>query len=649
VLGSARAWLGAATVLVVLTGGGVWLLWPDAGDERLRGYVSQRPPVPIVFTSRSGLASLAAAAPEGEGFVFPGQALWQAKEGRLWLLTTRGTVRELTWNKPLPDGTLIDVMSPSVSPDGQTIVFAGRKGPPDPGHFRLYEVRVDGSGLRQLTGGPTDSGCTALPPMRSRGPDDHSLLSEQERRTVDYDDVDPIVRGVDGRVIFASSRTPDLGRGHSRRSTNLWIMNADGSGMRPLTANRNNDRWPFLLATGYLTFSLWSYNPEVITADERDIRPFEPGLASATRPVDRWLAGLRQPDGDRFGSLLKTPGPVWRPRPLFNGRLIFMTSRDDSSLADSDLGLHPLRVVQAEPGLLSNAPSAVPSDQPLPRQKTQNLWPGPAADKEGRAMSFATPSPCPPHSVVLAGAPREPGDGGIFPASYGIYLMDDNWQTEKGQPVSAGQVNLRLLFDDPDLVDAEPVAVYRRWVRGAESPSGHKFRPAISEKIALANGTPYFGPAGQVFNSDLYVNMHKDLASQQTDLGEGPIFDGPPKGSIDHIRIWASRRDRFDDPTTSRLPGSWELLVKTPTHDRGFGTWLPADVPTVLAAFTREGSVLRWTTAAKDSKGQRATFYGYAGDHYSGMPPGGQTFCTGCHPGHSGVGRGDHDYAERSR
>jgi hypothetical protein len=213
--------------------------------------------------------------------------------------------------------------------------------------------------------------------------------------------------------------------------------------------------------------------------------------------------------------------------------------------------------------------------------------------------------------------------------------------------VSAERAGLRLLFDDPDLVDAEPVAVYARTVRGPGSPARPASAPGSTPKLVLADGSEYRGPAGQVFNSDLYVNLHRDLPDQRTDKGEGPIFDGPPEGSIDHVRIWASRRDRFDDPVNPRVPGAWDLLMRAAVRDRSFGTGLPANVPTVLAAFTREGRVVRWTTAAKDSDGRQATFYGYAGDHYSGMPPGGQTFCTGCHPGHSGLGRTDHDHAER--
>src|SRR5262249_14340825 len=157
-----------------------------------------------VFTSRSEPLSFEAAAPEGEEFTYPGRRLWAAREGRLRLLTPRGTVHELTWGKSLPDGgTLIDVMSPSVSLDGKKVLFAGRKGGDAPGHFRLYEVNLGGSGLRPLTGGPDDEGCAVVPPMRFAP--DGSVLPDRERRRIDYDDVDPVeVSREPRRILFAS-------------------------------------------------------------------------------------------------------------------------------------------------------------------------------------------------------------------------------------------------------------------------------------------------------------------------------------------------------------------------------------------------------------------------------------------------------------
>ena len=82
-------------------------------------------------------------------------------------------------------------------------------------------------------------------------------------------------------------------------------MRFDGGQKQPLTASRYNDRWPFLMTSNFLAFSLWSYNPEVLSADERTLAPCEPGAPGATRPVDTWLGAFRQAAGDRFGALLK--------------------------------------------------------------------------------------------------------------------------------------------------------------------------------------------------------------------------------------------------------------------------------------------------------------------------------------------------------
>src|SRR5262249_44786544 len=156
---------------------------------------------------------------------------------------------------------------------------------------------------------------------------------------------------------------------------------------------------------------------------------------------------------------------------------------------------------------------ARPADQPLPRQRTKSLYHGPVADRGGRALSLATPSPCPKHSILMAGAP--PDSGTILPGRYGIYVGNDDWANEDGPPVRAADATLQLLFDDPDFLDAEPVAIYPRFVRGSDAPSRHVSRPVIPHKVTLADGTQYDGPGGPVFNNNLYVNLHRDLLSQQ--------------------------------------------------------------------------------------------------------------------------------------
>jgi hypothetical protein len=232
----------------------------------------------------------------------------------------------------------------------------------------------------------------------------------------------------------------------------------------------------------------------------------------------------------------------------------------------------------------------------------------------------------------MTGAPLQPGQAAPAPGSYGLYLADQDWQTEDERP--APKAGLRLLFDDPDFVDAEPVAVYARPVRGNW--------PDIPATPAQGEARPE-GPAGRV-ESSLMISVDQDLPGQATDTGARPIFDEPPAGAIDHVRIYASRRDRFDDPVRPRVEGGWGLVAEVPVKN-GFSTWLPAGVPMVLAGFDRDGRVARWTTAARDSQGRQATFYAFAGDHYSGTRPGVYQFCNGCHPGHSILEKPDH--AER--
>lgn len=604
--------------------------------RRLAAYVETAASVPVVFTSRSEPASLEAAAPEGAPYHWPGQRLWQAREGRLRILSLAGEVRELTWGRELPGGgTLIDVMSPTVSPDAQKIIFAGRKAPPDPGHFRLYEVDIAGGHLRQLTGLEGDEGCTAVPPLRY-GPDGKKL-PDAERRRVDYDDVDPVYLP-DGRIVFASTRVPDLGVGHARRATHLWVMEADRSRKHPITANRNNDRWPFLMQSSYLVFSLWSRNTEVITSDAKEVARYAPGGEYQTAPTDYWLGGLIEPTGDRFGALVKVAEPVWRPRPLFNGQIVYMSA--DEEPPDTTTGdrlaeksyRRRLRLVQAEPGLLTHVPSAVPSGESLPRQDAQAFRSAaPLVDATGREWSLATPSPLPPGNVLLAGAPLSPGAASPAAGAYGIYQVSDDWS-------SPGSLVYQKIFDDPELVDAEPVGVYPRDLQGEwrDIPASPGVNTA---RMKLADGSQYDGPAGSIVNPGLSIPQGKGIRGQQTDAGDEPIFDAPPPGTIQGVRIYGSYRDRFDDPEMPRIAGEWKLLKEFPLEKQGgINIWTPSGVPIVLAGINSQGEIARWATSAADSEGKRATFFALAGDHYSGTRAGMHHFCLGCHPGHSNPG-----------
>jgi Tol biopolymer transport system component len=95
-----------------------------------------------------------------------------------------------TGKQQLTGPLMVDLGSPSWSPDGRTLAFTGRGGD-------IYVVHAEGSGLRKLTAGPGwDVGARWSPDGR--------------------------------RILFLSSR--DV-----HRETDLFVMNADGSGQRNLT------------------------------------------------------------------------------------------------------------------------------------------------------------------------------------------------------------------------------------------------------------------------------------------------------------------------------------------------------------------------------------------------------------------------------
>ena len=97
----------------------------------------------------------------------------------------------------------------------------------------LYEINIDGSGLRQLT--------------------DHPF----------YSDVEPAYLP-NGDIVFCSERSGYGSQcsGHffqNKRIVNLYSMKPDGSNIRAISNNKDFDRYPHVLDTGQIIFTRWEY------------------------------------------------------------------------------------------------------------------------------------------------------------------------------------------------------------------------------------------------------------------------------------------------------------------------------------------------------------------------------------------------------
>jgi hypothetical protein len=126
--------------------------------------------------------------------------------------------------------TLLDarggsIRDPQVHYDGKKIVFAYRKGGAD--YYHLYEINVDGSGLRQLTSG-------------------------------EFDDYEPTYLP-DGAIIFVSTRCRCWVNCWKTQVGVLYRCNGDGGSIRRISYSGEHDNTPWVLPDGRILYMRWEY------------------------------------------------------------------------------------------------------------------------------------------------------------------------------------------------------------------------------------------------------------------------------------------------------------------------------------------------------------------------------------------------------
>lgn len=225
-------------------------------------------PYSIVFVSRQipKDGSIYWSQPNGMAGVGGYSRFQVAAPGKLQVLHPNGTVRTLV-DGANPNATpfrLIDVNAPDVSYDGKQIVFAGfsansyssndAKPAQNASGWRIYAINVDGTGLRQITRSDLDYSRLNM-----------SQFGEAASVFREYDDIDPVWLP-DGRIVFSSTRWPSVAQYTGVRTTNLHVVNADGSNMRRITSERNGAERPLVdPLTGQIVYSRWWRNHRFAT------------------------------------------------------------------------------------------------------------------------------------------------------------------------------------------------------------------------------------------------------------------------------------------------------------------------------------------------------------------------------------------------
>jgi hypothetical protein len=523
-----------------------------------------------------------------------------AAPGKLLLREPGGKLRALIdGSQPTTASlNLIDVNAPDVSYDGKTIVFAGlpagsypQEPGAHPGAWRIYTIATDGTGLRQVT--TTDQQL------------DLARLGAAGQSLAGYDDGDPAWLP-DGRIVFSSTRWPAYAQYSGTRATNLFVVNADGSALHRITAERNGADRPMVdPLTGRVVYARWWRNHRF------------PAATMATVPDP--AGGFRQKDGltaDRDGQV---GGPDKS----------FRNAWQAASINPDGTGLHMLTG-----RLRDEAANHVYGGTFLPDgQLLANFFPmfnmSEAAGFGGIRRYARGPVPFTPVIGVATltldyVSPSNPISFGVFK---GIYAAEP-------EAVSAGRLVISLAKDiNQDyglytinldgsqltpLLDLPGTSELRaRAVRPRPLP------PVIPDTVTRAASAipppaagPYDGDGTFSFDVlNIYANAPVDA----------DIISAPPAGSAATLRFF------LDHQRTS--PGSfpnldWPILLgELPVSPSGAvrNDALPANLPLFEQLRDQAGGV----PLLPD---------GHGGAHVAGMNfgrPGERVRCVGCHAGHS--------------
>ncbi|GIV76517.1 MAG: hypothetical protein KatS3mg050_0911 [Litorilinea sp.] len=549
-----------------------------------------------------------------------------AAPGKLLVLEPDGSLRTLVdgANPTAASLYLIDVNAPDVSYDGRQIVFAGLPaGNYDPNStrdqnaWRIYVINADGSGLRPVT--TSDLDYSQL---------DMSRLGQAQNafRAQGYDDTDPAWLP-DGRIVFASTRWPSFGQYSGVRTTNLYVVNADGSGLHRITAERNGADRPLVdPLTGKIVYARWWRNHRSATDSLATITGPDGYIQHnglTTNPADTsgrpahltrnsWQLATINPDGTelamwtghyRDGDIIHAYGGAFTADGELIANYFPMVNMTEAA------GFGGLRRYRRGPGLYEPliGVTYLSLDYVHPSNPTSyGIFNGTYASE---------PAVLPDGRIVFSWAQDIRQD-------YGLYVMDADGR------------NPRLLYDNPGTTELRA-----RILRPRPLP------PIIPDRVSDVPGPlppPAEGPYDQdgtfIFDAlNVYFNAPVDV----------PIVNAPAVGSAATIRFFLDHQRT----STGSFPNlDWPILLQElPVNPDGSvrNPNAPANVPLFEQLRSADGKVpLTFGPAPGGGGGgplQIPTAVGGplridGAAHVAGMNfgrNGDVQRCVGCHAGHS--------------
>lgn len=569
--------------------------------------------LPVVFVSRQITDQGSIYMPEANSMpgVGPYDRFRPANPGKLLVLEPDGTVRTLiNGNNPTAASKhIIDVNAPAVSYDGTKIAFAGLavgtyEDQPltDPGAWRIYTINVDGTGLKQVT-----------PDTDNRALSQFGDIAKQFKK---FDDTDPAWLP-DGRIVFSSTRWPAYAHYSAARTSNLHVINADGSDMHRITSERNGADRPMVdPITGQIVYFRWWRNHRFAvnsmstitdTSSPRGGYVQRDGLTrdrhnmvGGTNNLFRnaWHIAAINPDGTGlrlWGVTSSTFGRGEDTNHAYGGAfadngVLYANYFPQGNMTEA-AGFGGIRRYQRGPGSYTPVIGVTDGNRSLVKSNppSYGVHPAPYAGE---------PAVLPRGNLVVSIAASTAQD-------YGLYVIEPN-----------GAI-IDKLYDQPDTVELRASIIRSR-------PKPPIISDTITQRASLVPPTkngPYDVDGTFTFNArNVYFNAPVD-----TD-----IVSAPPVGSAGSIRFY------IDHQRSS--PGSfpnldWPILLdELPVNPDGsvVNPNAPANVPLFEQIRTPKPDYSVPMTGGGEHDGGAA--------HVAGMNfgrPGEVVTCVGCHAGHS--------------
>jgi hypothetical protein len=298
---------------------------------------------------------------------------------------------------------LADVRDPAVSHDGTRVLFAMRRSKAD--CMNIYEIGLDGTGLRQLT---HDSG---LLPGGGKAVNRWPIYAPG------------------GRIVFVSTRAGELDETSRALDAELWMIPEAGGAPVRLTYTPTPELAPTMLATGEFRGSL------AFTTIRRGTGGFKGAVFRFAIDHDR--AHHLQPEYHPHHGQTAPADVTWAMRELPDGRDVAVLMDRDSMWESGQLAIFER---QLGPDLAADAMADV--SVPGFRHAVSVL------DSRG---AFRDPAPLPDGRIVVSWSATDGGDSGLYLLTLGA--------GKDGEPTLADRTPL---LDAPGLADDQPAIVFAR-------------------------------------------------------------------------------------------------------------------------------------------------------------------------------------------